>query len=253
MLVRACSAAGSFTFLLKKPHSQASRVFRRKSGLYGRTLSLFTKWSESKTDSKRRRGAQYHEEKKLLYTSLPYDTSIGTHDQIRIYEHRPYDPTRPHINKFSGKFEPWHSQPLNFLGTLSLVTEQGLPVGLSWIQGGIVTPNNHLLLVCDTHGGDGIAGLHLFDLMTGVRRSYTPWPGTAATTTCMGIQGKWSEGSKSPEAKLDEFESVAIVPNAVDDAFLFVMLIRKHPDWEGYDSLSILQYDTMIAEQRDLL
>jgi hypothetical protein len=104
-------------------------------------------------------------------------SELGTPDAPWIAIH----PTRPIL--YHSAFEPGSSnqlsvfafQPAPFLktdlvGTITLVTEVGEPLSLRRVQAAVVTPNNHLVVLCDTPESEAVSGIHLFDLQTGRRR-----------------------------------------------------------------------------------
>jgi len=108
----------------------------------------------------------------LLYTSHPDPPEASF---IRIYEFQPYD---------GGDRRDWpfRPKPLKLLAKLPLRTQDGAPFRAEDVQAAIVTPNNHLLLMCDTPVGSAVSGMHLFDLMTGQRRGHEPWPSSVISS-----------------------------------------------------------------------
>jgi hypothetical protein len=95
-----------------------------------------------------------HPRKPLLY-SMPFTPEKGA--QLRVYRLYPHP----------GGPGPDGSR-LKFLAAVTLTDEKGNIASLAQIQNAVVTPNEHLLVMCDSQ--DSRRGLHLFDLLSGRRR-----------------------------------------------------------------------------------
>ncbi|MBI2393701.1 MAG: hypothetical protein HYV09_29275 [Deltaproteobacteria bacterium] len=167
----------------------------------------------------------------LLYTSdfIEREADPLTANQIRIY-----------------RLWPWPHEPgpggarLKRVGTLSLTTESGDPFPARQMQGGLITPNNHLLLVCDEPLGEAVSGMHLFDLVTGVRRWHTRWIDVDSTYPGYGLLHR---------AKRDEAQSVAVW--SIEGFFVHTLFTVKTSS--GPDGVMVLRWDTWNSWERDSL
>lgn len=165
----------------------------------------------------------------LLYTSDYFDRgSPSTKDQIRIYKLFPWP----------GPAAPDGSRTQR-LGSLTLVTELGDPFPAEEVQAAIVTPNNHLLVVCDTPIGTAVSGLHLFDLMTGVRRWHTHWVDVDSVRDFLGIR----------ITKFHEAEAVTIW--AAEGFYAHVLFGVKNAHTP--DGVMVMRLDTFDWWERELL
>lgn len=171
-----------------------------------------------------------NEQKRLLYTSdfFDDDDEPSTTDQIRIYE-----------------FWPWPGPAASDgsrarrIGSLTLVTELGDPFPAEQVQAGIITPNNHLLIACDEPMGTAVSGLHLFDLMTGVRRWHTHWVDVDSMRDLAGIN----------ITKFDEAEGVTVW--AAEGFYVHVLFGVKNA--HSADGVKVMRLDTFDWWERDLL
>lgn len=160
-----------------------------------------------------------HPRRPLLYWT---NFEAGARDQLQIWSFSPV----PSLN----------AQPL---GKMTLVTEKGDPMDFQRIQGGRVTPNNHLLLVEDLPTDHATAGIHLFDLQTGRRRWHVRFRD-------FDHFGPWGEIQ-------DECQGI-FVHDFGPDGLVHVNIVNK--DWdttERIDNFSLLNYEVEPVLERDLL
>jgi hypothetical protein len=202
---------------------------------------------------------------------------------IDVHPRRPllfwshFDPgTREQLQVYS--FSPWPEMEVKPLGAMTLFSETGAPLDLRRIQGGRVTPNNHLLLVCDTPpigqgppsaslpwwailatgpasllvggalastastvGGSTVSGIHLFDLQTGRRRWHVPFNDVAYNTEPFHTFG-------ISLSQQDEVQGI-FVHHFGKDGYVHVNMVNK--DLEARtDDFSLLNYDTPSALER---
>jgi len=148
---------------------------------------------------------------RFLYHSK---ASAGSADQIDIFRFRAYPDFL-----------------LSPVGSLTLVTESGDPIDLQSVQAGLVTPNNHLVVLCDTPEGEAVSGLHLFDIYTGRRR--------------------WHK--RFEREYDDEFECL-LMADFAENGLLHVGMLNKDLDiGRESDDLSLVNFDTPSPFDRWML